>query len=224
MFNGLVRTLARVTEFDGRRLRVEAALDVRLGDSVALNGACLSVTECFAGGFAAELSSESLAVLAAENYAVGARLHAEPAMRLGERVDGHLVQGHIDALGVLERVEARASGSDFYVRLPRHAAALVAPKGSVCVEGVSLTASEVAGDVMRLSLIPLTLKDTLFGEFRVGRRLQIETDLFARYVARILGFGGGFGLNAGANSNLDKNQTKNGELSQELADFYTQIY
>lgn len=218
MFNGLVRDIVKVTEFDGKRLCVAADFSVGLGDSVALNGACLSVTEVFDGGFVVELSSESSGVLALENYAAQSRLHAERAMVFGERVDGHLVQGHIDALGVIERIETRESGNDFFVRLPQNAARLIAPKGSVCVEGISLTVNEITGDLMRLSIIPLTLKETLFGEFKQGRRVQIETDLFARYVARLLAASKEFGAQNGGLENGGE------RLTQETADFLTQMY
>ena len=135
-----------------------------------------------------ELSSESASHLALENLCSGASVHLEPALRYGASIDGHLIQGHIDALGKLISTQVRPSGSDFFVRLPEHILPFVAHKGSIAIEGVSLTISEIKGDIIRLSIIPITLKDTLFSEFKQGRRLHIETDLLARYVARVLEF------------------------------------
>lgn len=236
MFNGLIREIAQVASFSGDLLRLRARYRPALGDSVAVNGACLSVTRLFADGFAVQLSSETARIIAAQN--LRGPVHIEPAMRLGERIDGHLIQGHVDAVGEIYKISKLASGVDFFIRAPLHIAPLLAPKGSVAIDGVSLTINEVlAGggnfihkdpfganfsysslrgqnfsgsnsvrdpnllDVnlkseaqscaIRLTIIPLTLKDTLFGTYKIGRRVNIETDLLARYVAAQLGFAGG---------------------------------
>ena len=237
MFNGLIREIAQVASFSGDLLRLRARYRPALGDSVAVNGACLSVTRLFADGFAVQLSSETARVIAAQN--LHGPVHIEPAMRLGERIDGHLIQGHIDAVGEIYKISKLASGVDFFIRAPLHIAPLLAPKGSVAIDGVSLTINEVleGGNfthkdrkgshganfsgaslhgqnfssnsvrdpnsldanlkseaqscAIRLTIIPLTLKDTLFGSYKIGRRVNIETDLLARYVAAQLRFVGG---------------------------------
>lgn len=238
MFNGLIREIAQVASFSGDLLRLRARYRPALGDSVAVNGACLSVTRLFADGFAVQLSSETARVIAAQN--LRSSVHIEPAMRLGERIDGHLIQGHVDAVGEIYKISKLASGVDFFIRAPFHIAPLLAPKGSVAIDGVSLTINEVlAGGnfihkdrkgshganssdsslhgqnfsgansvrdlnslgtnlkseaqscAIRLTIIPLTLKDTLFGSYKIGRRVNIETDLLARYIAAQLGFAGG---------------------------------
>ena len=236
MFNGLIREIAQVASFSGDLLRLRARYRPVLGDSVAVNGACLSVTRLFADGFAVQLSSETARVIAAQN--LHGSVHIEPAMRLGERIDGHLIQGHVDAVGEIYKISKLPSGVDFFIRAPLHIAPLLAPKGSVAIDGVSLTINEVlAGGgnfihkdpfganfsdaslrgqnfsgsnsvrdpnslgvnlkseaqscAIRLTIIPLTLKDTLFGSYKIGRRVNIETDLLARYVAAQLGFAGG---------------------------------
>ena len=236
MFNGLIREIAQVASFNGDSLRLRARYCPALGDSVAVNGACLSVTRLFADGFAVQLSSETARVIAVQN--LHGSVHIEPAMRLGERIDGHLIQGHIDAVGEIYKISKLASGVDFFIRAPLHIAPLLAPKGSVAIDGVSLTINEVlAGGgnfihkdpfganfsdsslrgqnfsgsnsvcdpsslganlkseaqscAIRLTIIPLTLKDTLFGSYKIGRRVNIETDLLARDVAAQLGFAGG---------------------------------
>ena len=238
MFNGLIREIAQVASFSGDLLRLRARYRPALGDSVAVNGACLSVTRLFADGFAVQLSSETARVIVAQN--LRGSVHIEPAMRIGDRIDGHLIQGHVDAVGEIYKISKLASGVDFFIRAPLHIAPLLAPKGSVAIDGVSLTINEVleggnfthkdrkgshgsnfsdAGShganssssnsvrdpnslganlkseaqccAIRLTIIPLTLKDTLFGTYKIGRRVNIETDLLARYVAAQLGFAGG---------------------------------
>jgi len=249
MFNGLIREIAQVASFNGDLLRLRARYRPALGDSVAVNGACLSVTRLFADGFAVQLSSETARVIAAQN--LRGSVHIEPAMRIGDRIDGHLIQGHVDAVGEIYKISKLASGVDFFIRAPLHIAPLLAPKGSVAIDGVSLTINEVleggglhgrnfndqcldggnfthkkpcdanfsgAGSrgqnsssnsvrdlnsldanlkseaqscAIRLTIIPLTLKDTLFGSYKIGRRVNIETDLLARYIAAQLPFAGG---------------------------------
>ena len=188
MFNGLIKDFGKIISNDGKTLSIVSKLEVSMGASVAVNGACLSVVKYDSKGFCVELSSESASHLALENLCSGASVHLEPALRYGASIDGHLIQGHIDALGKLISMQLRPSGSDFFVRLPAHILPFVAHKGSIAIEGVSLTISEIKGDIIRLSIIPITLKDTLFSEFKQGRRLHIETDLLARYAARVLEF------------------------------------
>lgn len=186
MFNGLIREIASVVSYSQNVLRLRAKFRPKIGDSVAVNGACLSVIELFSDGFSVELSAETRANIAVEN--LKSKVHIEPAMRLDERVDGHLVQGHIDAIGEIYKIVKRENGSDFYIKLPSEILPLMANKGSVCVEGVSLTINEILNDGIRLTIIPITLRDSLFGEFKIGRRVNVESDLLARYVARQLGF------------------------------------
>ncbi|OCR89305.1 riboflavin synthase subunit alpha [Campylobacter fetus subsp. testudinum] len=207
MFNGLIREIAKVKSFDGKFLNLEAKFKPNLGDSIAINGACLSVVSLQNDGFSVELSSESSKVLALENYKD--KVHMEPAMKIGDRIDGHLLQGHIDAVGEITSIKNLPGGTDFFVKLPKDVMHLVANKGSIAVEGVSLTINEVLQNVIRLTIIPISLKDTLFGEFKVGRRVNVETDLLARYTDRILSM---------------KNKKNNGDLSWQEADFYASLY
>ncbi|MCI6988132.1 MAG: riboflavin synthase [Campylobacter sp.] len=186
MFNGLIREFGKVESFSGNKLKIRAKFEPNLGDSIAVNGACLSVVEKFSGGFSVELSSESAKALAVENFKN--LVHIEPAMRLGDRIDGHLMQGHIDFIGEISAIKRLESGTDFYINLPKNAMKFMANKGSVGVDGVSLTISEVIDNSIRLTIIPLTLKDTLFGSYTLKRRVNIESDLLARYADRVLNF------------------------------------
>ena len=184
MFNGLIREIAQVVSYSQNILRLKANFRPNLGDSIAVNGACLSVIKLHEDSFSLELSAESRANIAVEN--LKERVHIEPAMKLGERVDGHLMQGHIDFIGKILNIKKNENGVDFYIDLPQEAMALMANKGSVGVEGVSLTINEILPKGIRLTIIPITFRDSLFSTFKVGRRVNIESDLLARYVARQL--------------------------------------
>ncbi len=180
MFTGLIKEIAKVREFSGDRLALEAKYRPNIGDSIAVNGACLSVTKLFGGGFEVELSEETQRVVATENYRH--KVHIEPALKVGDRLEGHIVQGHIDAIGKITKIEKKAGSTDFYIQVPKEKIKLIAPKGSIAVDGVSLTVNEVYDESFRLTLIPITLKNTLFGTYKAGRRVNIETDMFARYL------------------------------------------
>lgn len=184
MFNGLIREIAQVVSYSQNILRLKANFRPNLGDSIAVNGACLSVIKLHEDGFSVELSAESRANIAVEN--LKERVHIEPAMKLGDRVDGHLMQGHIDFIGKISNIKKNENGVDFYIDLPRDAMSLMSNKGSVGVEGVSLTINEILPKGIRLTIIPITFRDSLFGTFKAGRRVNIESDLLARYVARQL--------------------------------------
>lgn len=186
MFNGLIREFGEVVKFDGKTLSLKSSLKPNIGDSIAVNGACLSVVKVFYNGFNVELSDESKSVLAVQN--LKGKVHLEPALKVGDRVDGHFVQGHIDGLGEIYKITTLKSGFDFFIKLPLNLMPLMANKGSVAIDGVSLTISEVLKDSIRLTIIPLTMKDTLFGEYKVGRIVNVESDLLARYVKQILSF------------------------------------
>ncbi|MCR2103757.1 riboflavin synthase [Campylobacter upsaliensis] len=180
MFNGLIREIAKVKFYQNNILSLNTKYRPKIGDSIAVNGACLSVIGVQKDGFELELSKESRMHLALEN--LKDRVHIEPALRYKDRIDGHLMQGHIDGLGVLEKIVPNENGLDFYLSLPSHLMPLMANKGSIGVDGVSLTINEVFTSQIRLTLIPLSLKDTLFKEYKIGRRIHIESDLLARYI------------------------------------------
>ena len=186
MFNGLIREFGEVVKFDGKTLSLKSSLKPNIGDSIAVNGACLSVVKVFYNGFNVELSDESKSVLAVQN--LKGKVHLEPALKVGDRVDGHFVQGHIDGLGEIYKITTLKSGFDFFIKLPSNLMPLMAHKGSVAIDGVSLTINEVLKDGIRLTIIQLTMKDTLFGEYKVGRVVNVESDLLARYTKRILDY------------------------------------
>ncbi|HEB0018159.1 TPA: riboflavin synthase [Campylobacter jejuni] len=180
MFNGLIREIAKVQSYQNNTLSLKAKYRPNLGDSIAVNGACLSVTKLYEGGFEVELSRESRTHIAIEN--LKDKVHIEPALRYGDRIDGHLMQGHIDFIGMLEKIQKDENGVDFYISLPKEAMKFIAEKGSIGVDGVSLTINEILKNGIRLTIIPITFKETLFKDYQVGRKINIESDLLARYI------------------------------------------
>ncbi|EOV6250638.1 riboflavin synthase [Campylobacter coli] len=180
MFNGLIREIAKVKSYQNNVLNLKANYRPNLGDSVAVNGACLSVTKLHSDGFELELSHESRKRIAVQN--LKDKVHIEPALRYGDRIDGHLMQGHIDFIGRLEKIEKDENGIDFYISLPKEAMKFMARKGSIGIDGVSLTINEIIENGVRLTIIPITFKETLFKEYKIGREINIESDLLARYI------------------------------------------
>lgn len=184
MFTGLIREIAHVKSFVGSTLRVASKHKAKLGDSIAINGACLSVVELFSDGFSVELSPESQKYLALENYKD--EVHIEPAMMMGDRFEGHVVQGHIDAIGVIDQIKNNGNSYDVTIQIEKKFIPYIVPKGSITIDGVSLTVNDVYEESFRLTIIPITMKETLFRSYKKGSRVNIETDMFARYIAHIL--------------------------------------
>lgn len=182
MFNGLIRELAFVKSYQNNTLTLNAKYKPNLGDSIAVNGACLSVTQIYHDGFSVELSYESRTHIAIENFKD--YVHIEPALKFGDRLDGHLMQGHIDAIGEIIKIQNNQNGVDFYIKVPKDIMMLIANKGSIGIDGVSLTVNEVFDNSFRLTIIPITFKETLFKNYTIKRRVNIETDLLARYIYR----------------------------------------
>ncbi|NPA66108.1 MAG: riboflavin synthase [Epsilonproteobacteria bacterium] len=184
MFTGLIREIAEVKSFIGSKLTIRSKHKAKLGDSIAINGACLTVIELLPDGFSVELSPESQKLLAIENYKN--KVHIEPAMMMGDRFEGHIVQGHIDTIGKVEKITNNGNSYDVYIKVDKKFIPYIVPKGSITIDGVSLTVNEVFDESFRLTIIPHTMKETLFSTYKKGSRVNIETDMFARYIEHIL--------------------------------------
>lgn len=184
MFTGLIREMAHVKSFGGNRLVLKAQHKPKLGDSVAINGTCLSVVSVESDGFSVELSPETLNHIATEK--LSGQVHIEPAMMMGDRFEGHIVQGHIDTIGTIRSITDNGNSYDVIVDVDSAFIPLIPPKGSITIDGISLTVNEVMGDAFRLTIIPITMRETLFGTYKKGTRVNIETDVFARYMRHIL--------------------------------------
>ena len=172
--------MAKVVSFKNNYLTVKAKYNPKIGDSIAINGACLTVVKVTSDTFSVELSPESQKILAMENYKD--EVHMEPAMMMGDRFEGHIVQGHVDCLGTIKSIKQNGNSTDFYISLPKEYSKYIIPKGSVAIDGVSLTVNEVMDDSFRLTIIPHTVQNTLFKNYKTGTKVNLETDMFARYI------------------------------------------
>jgi riboflavin synthase len=187
VFTGIVQavgTIVRVAPLEIECPALDRA-DVVVGDSICVQGVCLTVTELTPGGFSADVSAETRRVTAGLERA-GATVNLEKSMALGERLGGHLVTGHVDGVG---EVLTFADGV-LCVRAPREFVRYIARKGSICVDGVSLTVNRVEGEAFEVFLIPHTQKVTTLGALATGSRVNLEVDLIARYVDRLLSTSG----------------------------------
>ena len=135
-------------------------------------------------GFSVELSPESQKLLAMENYKN--EVHIEPAMMMGDRFEGHVVQGHVDCLGEIKEIRNNGNSFDVFIKVAKKFIPFIVPKGSITIDGVSLTVNDVNGDSFRLTIIPHTMKETLFKNYKKGSKVNVETDMFARYVSHII--------------------------------------
>lgn len=196
MFTGIVTALgemeSRVAGPTGASLRVRSPWDdLTVGESVAVDGACLTVTRAeVSGSFEADVSAETLARTTLGERRPGDRVHLERALRAGDRLGGHLVTGHVDAVGTVAAVrEAGGEARALTVRVPEWLAGELAPKGSVAVDGVSLTVNGVRGSEFEVMVVPHTARGTKLGGLRAGDRVNVETDVLAKYVRRALGRG-----------------------------------
>lgn len=184
MFTGLIREIANVKSLAGSTLTIKAKHKAKLGDSIAINGACLTVIKVLNDGFSVELSLESQKLLAMQNYKN--EVHIEPAMMMGDRFEGHVVQGHIDCTGEIKEIKNSGNSFDVFIKVDKKFIPFIIPKGSITVDGVSLTVNDVDSDSFRLTIIPHTMKETLFRNYKKGSHVNIETDMFARYISHII--------------------------------------
>jgi len=193
MFTGIVEAIGTVREFsrqgEGARVHIGAgplAEGLRIGDSIAVEGACLTVTALRGDGFTADLSVETLARTTLTRLRPGARVNLERPLRLGDRLGGHLVSGHVDAVGQIAERVPQDDGEFIRIRFPRELGPLLVMKGSVAVDGISLTVAELSRDTFGVALIPHTLGHTTLSNKRVGDPVNLEADLLGKHVARLL--------------------------------------
>jgi riboflavin synthase len=195
VFTGIVQDVGRIlgVEPRGGDLRVQVGV-VRLGleravlgDSIAVAGVCLTIVALEPTAFAADVSNETARLTSAGTWRPGVRVNLEPALRAGDAMGGHLVLGHVDGMAQLIAREGDARSQRFTVRVPAPLARYVARKGSVTLDGVSLTVNGVHGEDFDVNLVPHTLEVTTLGDLTVGDRVNVEVDLIARYTERLLG-------------------------------------
>jgi riboflavin synthase len=198
MFTGIIKATGRLADVrhkgGDREVRIAAEglpwLDYATGDSIAVNGVCLTAVSLQKDGFVADVSAETLAVTTLSDLSPASRVNLEPALALGERLGGHLVSGHVDGIGEVRSRQPDARAVRFEIGVPRELARYIAKKGSVAVDGVSLTINDVSADSFSVAIIPHTINETIIDDYRPGTRVNIEVDMMARYLERLSGADG----------------------------------
>lgn len=206
MFTGIVATVGSIvrSQVSGGDLRLRIATagldldDVGLGDSIATNGVCLTVTRLEADGFWADVSNETLAHSTLGALPIGAAVNLEKALRFSDRLGGHLVSGHVDGVGVITGCREDGRSRRLRVEPPKALARYIVPKGSICVDGVSLTVNAVGEAGFELNVVPHTAASTVIAGYRPGQRVNLEVDMLARYLERLLSGGSVAGHGAAA--------------------------
>ncbi len=191
MFTGIITDIGKVRAINNtdrdRRFEIETAYDLKtidIGASISHSGCCLTVVEKGEGWFAVEVSGESLSLTTLDRWVVGGRINLERATKVGDELGGHIVSGHVDGLGELVSVTVEGGSHRVKVRVPRPLHRYIAPKGSIAIEGVSLTVNEVEDDVFGVNIIPHTWDVTTLGQLVAGAKVNLEIDVLARYAAR----------------------------------------
>ncbi|MFC7332186.1 riboflavin synthase [Rhodocista pekingensis] len=191
MFTGIITDVGHVAAIERRgdtRFTIGTRFDtgsIDLGASIACNGCCLTVVELLPGAFRVDASGETLSKTTLGDWQVGTPVNLERALRLGDELGGHIVSGHVDGVAEVLSVVPEGDSTRWRFRVPDALARFIAPKGSVALDGVSLTVNEVDGPVFGVNIIPHTRAHTTFGTLRPGGRVNMEVDMLARYVARL---------------------------------------
>ena len=196
MFTGLIQAVGRIAQIEKGeqdiRLRIETGklplAEVALGDSIATSGVCLTVTELPGDGYWADVSPETLSLTSLGTKSIGDPVNLETSLTLNTPLGGHLVSGHVDGVGQIEEITEDARFWRVKVAAPENLARYIAMKGSICVDGTSLTVNQVDGASFELTIIPQTWEETVFSEYEVGSPVNLEVDVIARYLERLSQF------------------------------------
>jgi riboflavin synthase len=202
MFTGIIKAIGEVGQIvpQGGDMRLSIKSDgipwteFEVGESISVNGVCLTAIELSDRGFLTDVSLETLEVTALKDLATGSSVNLEPALALGERLGGHLVSGHVDCVGTIKARESAARSVRLDIEIPQEYRRYVAKKGSVCIDGVSLTVNEVSDALFSVNIIPHTADVTIIGDYQIGTNVNIEVDLLARYLERLLTTGDDSGI------------------------------
>lgn len=210
MFTGIIEAVGtlRKLERKGDDIRLTVAsgkldlTDVRLGDSIATNGVCLTVVQQLADGYIADVSAETVSLTGFAHYKVGTKVNLEKAVTPTTRLGGHMVSGHVDGIATVEQRLARGQAIEFWLAAPAELGRYIAHKGSITIDGVSLTVNEVDGSRFRLTIVPHTAGETTLVDLQAGDKVNIEVDLIARYLERLMRF--------------DNKETQGGGVTMEM--------
>jgi len=195
MFTGIIQAIGKISGIEKKssdcRIKISTGTwdlsSTKLGDSIAVNGVCLTVTELDDGaGFSADVSNETLSLTTLGNLAPGSNVNLEKALTLSTPLGGHLVSGHVDGVGKVVKRSSDGRSERFEIEAPAALAKYIAHKGSICVDGISLTVNSVNGANFDLNIVPHTLKETALDAYGVGHEVNLEVDLIARYLERLI--------------------------------------
>jgi len=194
MFTGIINATGTIADIQPHgndiRLRVNTGeldlSDVAIGDSIAVNGVCLTATSLRSHSFWADVSKESLMLTSLAQLTTGAEVNLEKALTLSTRLGGHLVSGHVDGLGEIIEQYDEGRSTRFWLKAPNHLAKYISEKGSICIDGTSLTVNEVDGAKFKLNIVPHTIQKTVIKHYHIGRQVNLEVDVIARYLERLL--------------------------------------
>lgn len=194
MFTGIIEAVGRLRAInssgDGARVTIDTATldlsDVKLGDSIATNGICLTVVAMDNSSFSADVSSETLTRTGLAHYKIGDSVNLEKAMLPTTRFGGHMVSGHVDAVSEISAIEHKGNSIDYWLTMPKELSAYIAEKGSVTIDGTSLTVNSLSAELFRLTIVPHTTEQTIISKYQVGTKVNLEVDLIARYIERLL--------------------------------------
>jgi len=193
MFTGIISATGEIVELEQRqgdvRLNIAAGSlgleDLRLGDSIACSGVCLTVVELTGKGFIADVSVETLSLTTIANWKIGSRINLEKAMQASDRFGGHIVSGHVDGIGEVVSLHEDARSWRFCIKAPGELARYIAQKGSITVDGTSLTVNAVDSTQFEVNIVPHTMLHTIIGDYQKGTEVNLEVDLIARYLERL---------------------------------------
>ncbi|MCU8038154.1 riboflavin synthase [Shewanella sp. SM69] len=210
MFTGIIEAVGTLCKLErkGDDIRLTVASgkldlnDVRLGDSIATNGVCLTVVQQLADGYVADISAETVSLTGFAHYNVGTKVNLEKAVTPTTRLGGHMVSGHVDGMATVEQRLVRGQAIEFWLAAPVELGRYIAHKGSITIDGVSLTVNEVDGSRFRLTIVPHTAGETTLIDLQAGDKVNIEVDLIARYLERLM--------------NYDGKDSKNGGVTMEM--------
>lgn len=215
MFTGIIESVGNLRKIERRgddiRLTVASGKldlsDVKLGDSIATNGVCLTVVECLSDGYVADISAETVSLTGFAHYQVGQAVNLEKAVTPTTRLGGHMVSGHVDGVAYVDDRQYRGKAIEFWLTPPQGLARYIAHKGSITIDGVSLTVNEVQGERFRLTIVPHTAGETTLINLKTGDSVNIEVDLIARHLERLMTYSG---------HNADETVSKAPEVTMDL--------
>lgn len=194
MFTGIIQAIGSIQQMQPKsgdmRLSINTGKlnmsDVTLGDSIAVNGVCLTVIEFDRHHFAADISNETLTHTSLGQLSPGSEVNLEKALTLQDRLGGHLVSGHVDGLGKILKQYDEGRSVRFHIQAPDDIAKYIANKGSICIDGISLTVNKVEGSIFTINIVPHTVKETIIKHYTLGKKVNLEVDVIARYLERLI--------------------------------------